>query len=124
MPFYVRQISPLRRADDRPRPEQSAVGDDCDAAANAALTGALRQLSSLALAAEDIFQELHDGFVAVSERAEALRSRVEGVRRKVHHFRSTDTPIRECPELPVSVAGCHSAVVLLFRCFLENPLDM
>ncbi|XP_043243745.1 proline-rich protein 36-like [Amphibalanus amphitrite] len=95
MPFYLRHISPLQLCDGRPLPGQGDGGDESCAAANAALTTALHQLSSLVLAAEDIFEELHDSFVTVSDRAQVLRNRVEVVRRKVVQLKNTDTPIPE-----------------------------
>ncbi|KAF0305089.1 Wiskott-Aldrich syndrome protein family member 3 [Amphibalanus amphitrite] len=104
MPFYLRHISPLQLCDGRPLPGQGDGGDESCAAANAALAAALRQLSSLVLAAEDIFEELHDSFVAVSDRAQALRNRVEVVRRKVVQLKNTDTPIL----MRWTVAGCGS----------------
>ncbi|XP_043203463.1 wiskott-Aldrich syndrome protein family member 3-like, partial [Amphibalanus amphitrite] len=95
MPFYLRHVSPLQLCDGRPLPGQGDGGDESCAAANAALATVLRQLSSLVLAAEDIFEELHDSFVAVSDRAQALRNRVEVVRRKVVQLKNADTPIPE-----------------------------
>ena len=93
MPFYLRHISPLRLDAGRSRCD---VEDECEAVANSTLTGVLHQLSSLVLAAEDIFEELHDSFVAISDRTQSLQSRVEAVRGKVEEFKNTDTPIRKC----------------------------
>ena len=100
MPFYVRHISPFHLSDGRP---QCEVEDEREVVANTTLTNVLRQLSSLVLSAEDIFEELHDSFVSISDRTQTLQSRVEAVRGKVEEFKNTDTPIRKyymCPDVP------------------------
>lgn len=57
-----------------------------EAVTNLTLSNALRQLASLVLIANDIFNELHGELQAVGERARGIKGRVERLGRTVEEF--------------------------------------
>ncbi|XP_037083586.1 Nance-Horan syndrome protein-like, partial [Pollicipes pollicipes] len=79
MPFYQRCVSPAYLSN---APLKESIDDEREAIINTTLSGVLRQLASLVLHAEDIFQDLQKDFVVIFDRAEALQTRVKEVQEK------------------------------------------
>jgi hypothetical protein len=72
------------------------VEDELEVVVNVALSGALRQLSSLASHADAIFKDLKTELDAVRDRTKALRSRMDSLEAKALAFNPRTVAVRKC----------------------------
>lgn len=98
MPFVQRVIEPkflshtsLFDADGKPRVND----DELEAVTNNTLSNALRQLASLALAANDIFVELTRQLQHVTQRSDILKGKIGALEQKVSSFDPKKVSVRK-----------------------------
>uniref|UniRef100_A0A6P7G811 Wiskott-Aldrich syndrome protein family member 3-like isoform X2 n=1 Tax=Diabrotica virgifera virgifera TaxID=50390 RepID=A0A6P7G811_DIAVI len=102
MPFVQRFVEPkfLSRTqlfDENGHPK---IGDyELEAVNNNTLCNALRQLASLVLAANDIFEDLGGQLEGIGKRSEVLRVRITNVGGKVEKFDPKEVTVRKYPDL-------------------------
>jgi hypothetical protein len=111
MPFVQRVVEPkfLSRRSLHAEDGQPIVTDyELEAVTNSTLSSALRQLASLVLIANDIFEDLKKQLRDVSERSERLRNRIKSVEVKVTAFDPRKVTVRKYI--------FHSIVFLLISC--------
>jgi len=100
MPFVLRVVEPvylsrksLHHADGTPRLKDGEL----DAVTNNTLAGAVRQLASLVLVAQDIFDELNHILNDVGQRSKTLRERIAKVEKKVDEYDPKRVTVRKLP---------------------------
>jgi hypothetical protein len=99
MPFVVRKVEPrylCRGHVPTVASRQWPVGAELEAAANGALTASLKQLSSLLVAAEDIFAELTTELAGIADRSGSLRTRLDRVEERLALQDPKKIPVRKC----------------------------
>jgi hypothetical protein len=98
MPFVQRVVEPkfLSRRSLHGEDGQPLVTDyELEAVTNNTLSSALRQLASLVVIANDIFQDLAKQLQDVCERSKRLRNRIESVEKKVVAFDPRKVTVRK-----------------------------
>lgn len=89
MPFVQRVVEPkylsrvvLHKEDGRPKIDDGEL----EAVTNSTLSCALRQLASVVLIANDIFEGLNKGLEDVTQRTGRLRARINSLEEKVERY--------------------------------------
>ncbi|PSN29273.1 hypothetical protein C0J52_24812 [Blattella germanica] len=98
MPFVQRVVEPkyLSRRSLHGEDGQPLVNDyELEAVTNNTLSSALRQLASIVLIANDIFEDLAKQLKDVCERSKNLRTRIETVEEKVAAFDPKKVTVRK-----------------------------
>lgn len=98
MPFVQRVVEPkyLSRTSLRDELGRAKVSDDeLQAVTNCTLSNALRQLASLVLLAEDIFNELTAELHGITERSKCAQTKVEKISEIVEKYDPKKVPVRE-----------------------------
>lgn len=98
MPFVQRYIEPkyLSRTslfDDNGNPK--VLEEELQAVTNNTLCNALRQLASLVLAADDIFQELGGQLQSINKRSEAIKVKITVLEARVDKYDPKEITVRE-----------------------------
>lgn len=98
MPFVQRVVEPkhLSRTslwDEEGKPR--VADDELEAVTNNTLSNALRQLASLVLVADDIFNELRRELCSVARRSEHLKTRIGAVEEKVAAYDPKKVAVRK-----------------------------
>lgn len=98
MPFVQRSIEPkylsrtnLFDEDGKPR----VLEEELQAVTNNTLCNALRQLASLVLAADDIFQELGGQLQSISKRSEAIKLKINVLEERVDKYDPKEVTVRK-----------------------------
>lgn len=98
MPFVQRVIEPkhlsktsLFDADGKPR----VLDDELEAVTNNTLSNALRQLASLVLAADDIFNVFTTQLKGTAERSNKLKERIQLLETRVNRFDPKKVSVRK-----------------------------
>lgn len=112
MPLVKREIEPVHVSR---VPVAQGIQNELEYVTNASLANIIRQLSSLAHHAEDIFSELSGEAVKFFDRTNTLHRRIETLRIKVTQLDSTgeEGKIRTvtCPsEIVLSTLNCLTSV--------------
>jgi hypothetical protein len=98
MPFVQRVVEPkfLSRRSLQGEDGQPLVADyELEAVTNNTLSSALRQLASIVLIANDIFEDLAKQLRDVSERSKRLQTRIQSVEEKVVAFDPRKVTVRK-----------------------------
>jgi hypothetical protein len=117
MPFVQRVVEPkfLSRRSLHADDGQPIVTDyELEAVTNNTLSSALRQLASLVLIANDIFEDLRKQLQDVSERSKRLQNRIASVEGKVMAFDPRKVTVRKYI--------LHSVVYFLILCSVNLVL--
>lgn len=98
MPFVQRSIEPkyLSRThlfDEEGNPK--VLDEELQAVTNNTLCNALRQLASLVLAADDIFQELGGQLQNINTRSEAIKVKINVLEERVDKYDPKEVTVRE-----------------------------
>lgn len=98
MPFVQRAVEPkflsrtsLRDENGRPR----VTDEELQAVTNCTLSNALRQLASLVLLAEDIFNDLTCQLQGITERSKAAQVKIEKINQIVEKYDPKKVPVRK-----------------------------
>lgn len=98
MPFVQRIVEPkylsrtsLFDADGKPL----VTDQELEAVTNNTLSNALRQLASLVLVANDIFNELNKQMKEINDRSEKLKIKIDVVEEKVNDFDPKKVAVRK-----------------------------
>lgn len=98
MPFVQRSIEPkylsrtnLFDEDGNPR----VLEEELQAVTNNTLCNALRQLASLVLAADDIFQELGGQLQSINNRSEAIKVKINVLEERVDKYDPKEVTVRK-----------------------------
>lgn len=98
MPFVQRAVEPkflsrtsLRDENGRPR----VTDEELQAVTNCTLSNALRQLASLVLLAEDIFNDLTCQLQGITERSKAAQEKIEKINQIVEKYDPKKVPVRK-----------------------------
>ncbi|XP_049804016.1 uncharacterized protein LOC126242075 [Schistocerca nitens] len=104
MPFIQRIVEPIYLSRQSLHKEESAsvvTEYELEAVTNNTLSNALRQLASLVVIANDIFDDLAKQLQDVSERATKLRTRIDLIEEKVSAFDPKTVTVRKYNQLSV-----------------------
>ncbi|RZF44145.1 hypothetical protein LSTR_LSTR003785 [Laodelphax striatellus] len=98
MPFVQRVVQPVQLSrvllhDEQGRPR--VKDGELEAVTNHTLSSALRQLASVVLLADEIFQDLGKILGDVTERSKRLRVRIAAVDERVSHFDPKAVTVQE-----------------------------
>ncbi|KAK7867639.1 hypothetical protein R5R35_014830 [Gryllus longicercus] len=110
MPFVQRVVEPVflsRRnaASEEEENNKSLTDYELETVANTTLSNALRQLASLVLIANDIFDSLTKELEDVRDRSSKLRKRIEAVEGKVSEYDPKTVTVRTGRARPASCVG-------------------
>ncbi|GJQ84585.1 hypothetical protein Trydic_g10198 [Trypoxylus dichotomus] len=121
MPFVQRVIEPkylsrtsLWDVDGNPRVRDNEL----EAVTNNTLSNALRQLASLVLASNDIFNELKEELRGIAQRSEKLKARIDLVEDKVAAYDPKKVTVR--PKPSAADNNANDLMLVTWRDFLEN----
>lgn len=98
MPFVQRFVEPKHLArtslfDDDGHPR--IADGELEAITNVTLCGALKQLASLVLVADDIFAELGGQLQTINKRSEAAKVKIDALEEKVTKFDPKEVTVRK-----------------------------
>lgn len=100
MPFVQRVVAPVRLSRAKLHDENGVptVRDrELDAVTNCALSNALRQMSSMAALADEVFRELRGQLADVATRSAGLKCRVQALGRLVDDADPKTVTVRKSP---------------------------
>ncbi|GLG94813.1 Uncharacterized protein GBIM_01927 [Gryllus bimaculatus] len=108
MPFVQRVVEPVflsrRNAASEEEENNKLLTDyELETVANTTLSNALRQLASLVLIANDIFDSLTKELEDVRDRSSKLRKRIEAVEGKVSEYDPKTVTVREYLQLFMTI---------------------